>query len=416
MNVNVARKVLGVGTINFVLFKMYCNAKVPKLTAQKIDETAMSSIKNYVTQFPSPGLMVSGNKTTGIGFSLGLYPPSLRENEKFKSSLVDLRLYATDYTKMKELEFFGEVVSKSLKEQDPNLLAQFRREQMTDTNGICLKIRDKPVIFGINPKKTENLKTVMSFLHERLNSGDEFWTKDGEIIRTLKKIHKIFFNEVFTDIAIGLFRQKNASVFKPEDFAENPFNLLKKYGGTKEDFNVLEDVFTRAVKGGGEEIFDKLTPEELAVFQKIAYIPPKRNEVDSLMQEFEKEFKILYQTSKENGEIDYIKLAAFAHQKIVGIHPFEDGNGRVARAMMNSLLIQGGYCPIVFYNNDAYTEEVEIAQKQGSVDSFEAYLRTCIKTTKVAFKRLLTTANMPIKEDGDPMSLPIHSGYPPKQN
>ena len=36
-------------------------------------------------------------------------------------------------------------------------------------------------------------------------------------------------------------------------------------------------------------------------------------------------------------------MAAVFHHKLVAIHPFDDGNGRVARLLMNLLLIQKGY-------------------------------------------------------------------------
>lgn len=35
-----------------------------------------------------------------------------------------------------------------------------------------------------------------------------------------------------------------------------------------------------------------------------------------------------------------------AHYRLIAIHPFEDGNGRVARLLMNLLLIRGGYPPV----------------------------------------------------------------------
>jgi len=36
-----------------------------------------------------------------------------------------------------------------------------------------------------------------------------------------------------------------------------------------------------------------------------------------------------------------------AHEKLVTIHPFSDGNGRTARLLMNLLLIKGGFPPVV---------------------------------------------------------------------
>jgi Fic family protein len=41
-----------------------------------------------------------------------------------------------------------------------------------------------------------------------------------------------------------------------------------------------------------------------------------------------------------------VRLAAFAHRKLVDIHPFADGNGRTARLLMNLILVNRGY-PIV---------------------------------------------------------------------
>ena len=40
-----------------------------------------------------------------------------------------------------------------------------------------------------------------------------------------------------------------------------------------------------------------------------------------------------------------VEFAALFHKKFVFIHPFKDGNGRVARLLMNTALIQDGYLP-----------------------------------------------------------------------
>lgn len=42
-----------------------------------------------------------------------------------------------------------------------------------------------------------------------------------------------------------------------------------------------------------------------------------------------------------------IELAAFAHHELVRIHPFIDGNGRVARLLCNLILMKHGYTPIM---------------------------------------------------------------------
>lgn len=40
-----------------------------------------------------------------------------------------------------------------------------------------------------------------------------------------------------------------------------------------------------------------------------------------------------------------VEFAALLHKKFVFIHPYKDGNGRVARLLMNAVLIQDGYLP-----------------------------------------------------------------------
>jgi Fic family protein len=59
--------------------------------------------------------------------------------------------------------------------------------------------------------------------------------------------------------------------------------------------------------------------------------------------------------------------AAFAaHHRLVDIHPFNDGNGRTARLLMNLLLIRGGYPPVAVRPEDrlAYIHSLQQAQAQ----------------------------------------------------
>ena len=55
---------------------------------------------------------------------------------------------------------------------------------------------------------------------------------------------------------------------------------------------------------------------------------------------------------------EYISEVANIHYKLTVLHPFNDGNGRVARAFMNWLLRLRGLCPIYIdsSNKDEYLE------------------------------------------------------------
>lgn len=54
-----------------------------------------------------------------------------------------------------------------------------------------------------------------------------------------------------------------------------------------------------------------------------------------------------YRTEREQGTAHPVMLAATLHYKFVRIHPFDDGNGRVARLLMNLVLLQHGLPPAV---------------------------------------------------------------------
>lgn len=54
-----------------------------------------------------------------------------------------------------------------------------------------------------------------------------------------------------------------------------------------------------------------------------------------------------YQAEEAKGELDPLDLAALFHYRYIRIHPFEDGNGRIARLMMNYILARHGYPLIV---------------------------------------------------------------------
>lgn len=61
-------------------------------------------------------------------------------------------------------------------------------------------------------------------------------------------------------------------------------------------------------------------------------------------QDIENEMKVLFEwIVSERNDYHPVDFAATLHKKFVFIHPFIDGNGRLARLLMNTALIQDGY-------------------------------------------------------------------------
>jgi cell filamentation protein, protein adenylyltransferase len=73
---------------------------------------------------------------------------------------------------------------------------------------------------------------------------------------------------------------------------------------------------------------------------------------------------------------DTPQTAFTAHRRLVRIHPFNDGNGRTARLLMNLVLIRGGYPPITVRPEDrhAYIRALEQWQSGLGKETFDSLL------------------------------------------
>jgi len=94
---------------------------------------------------------------------------------------------------------------------------------------------------------------------------------------------------------------------------------------------------------------------------------PSPAEVPALMGDFARSL---------NGAAATPETAFTAHRRLVDIHPFNDGNGRSARLLMNLILIRGGYPPVAVRPQDraAYIDALQQAQSGHGHGAFERLL------------------------------------------
>lgn len=103
------------------------------------------------------------------------------------------------------------------------------------------------------------------------------------------------------------------------------------------------------------EIFYFATPEET---------PAKMEELINL-----------FRTKKSEIETNPILLAAEFHYKFIRIHPFDDGNGRTARILMNFILMQYGYPPVIIKTEDKTNYFAALQQGDaGLIEQFVEYI------------------------------------------
>ena len=82
-----------------------------------------------------------------------------------------------------------------------------------------------------------------------------------------------------------------------------------------------------------------------------------------------------YRTKEREGEHPIIIAATF-HYRFVRIHPFDDGNGRMARLLMNMILIKHGYTVSLIRHDDrdGYLGQLEKADKTEDLTEFINYI------------------------------------------
>jgi len=93
---------------------------------------------------------------------------------------------------------------------------------------------------------------------------------------------------------------------------------------------------------------------------------------------------------RQKQDVDGVQLAFEVHFRFVSIHPFADGNGRVARLLMNYILAYYGLPMLIVFKSDRlkYIDTLYKAQENGNVIPFYTFmLRQYIKFLKYEIKR-----------------------------
>ncbi|MCC8146059.1 MAG: Fic family protein [Bacteroidales bacterium] len=125
--------------------------------------------------------------------------------------------------------------------------------------------------------------------------------------------------------------------------------------------------------------------------EKIHYEAPRPESLETEMNAFLDWF------NKENS-MDVVLKSAIAHFRFVTIHPFDDGNGRIARAVTDMLLAQSDESPQRFYSmsnqilneRKKYYEILENAQRgNGDITEWLEWFLLCLERALVNSENVL---------------------------
>jgi Fic family protein len=136
--------------------------------------------------------------------------------------------------------------------------------------------------------------------------------------------------------------------------------LLEKMADGKKEITEIDVLNLHAV------ILDKISPQDAGFYRHeqvfiegSKVVLPNWRKVPELMKSV-----YLMLNDKSKG-IEAIKSATKLHHEIVRIHPFVDGNGRLARLLMNLRLMRSDFPPTILRRNErrAYYTALEKADK-----------------------------------------------------
>ena len=157
------------------------------------------------------------------------------------------------------------------------------------------------------------------------------------------------------------------------------FTLTKNAGITEEDIKKLHFLF-----------YSGIDAENAGVYRKIrVFISGSEHKLPApeKLPELMKKFAEKYSNFKQNEHP--IQTAAQIHKDFVFIHPFIDGNGRIARLLMNLVLINAGF-PITIIPpilRSEYMNSLEKAHKDDK--TFIEFISKSVKQAQLEYLRLL---------------------------
>ena len=143
----------------------------------------------------------------------------------------------------------------------------------------------------------------------------------------------------------------------------------------------------KSIKAIHSKLFWNIHPEIAGKYKIVDVIVS--NSPTSNWKDVSKEMESLLNWFNENKNKIYSPLLALEfHWRFEAIHPFEDGNGRVGRILLNAFLIEKGYSPAIYFteNHVSYCNAINKARSGNKFPLAKHFVESTIKTEKAIEK------------------------------
>lgn len=235
----------------------------------------------------------------------------------------------TESLRDRELELLWEVWAKEENRLDPELVRDFNarlaREWAIETG----------IIEGVYTLDRGITQTLIKRGIESAYISHDASNRDPELVARIIQAH--------ADVLEGLFAFVNGERELSTGYIKELHAALLRYQDTVEVFDQFGRAFeTRLERGLYKEMPNNPTRADGSLHQ---YCPPEHvaSEMDRLIQ--------MHREHDERGIRPHVE-AAWLHHAFTQIHPLQDGNGRVARALASLIFIKRGFFPLVVNRDD----------------------------------------------------------------
>ena len=248
-----------------------------------------------------------------------------------------------------------------------NRIEKLYKERVVNTPGLTQEIKEKIAkvdftrqLLGKKPplekehSRQREEEFLIEFIHESNRLADSQLNLQ-ETTAIIKKGH----------VASGKSLHEHLAVVNHQD----AMFLLRELIEEGKDFSVstilkLHRILYRGIDRENAGKYREITPP----VKDHLYQLPAHQKVAKLLQKYVNFYH------KEEGKLHPVLLAAMLHQRFLKIQPFADGNGRVARLIMNYILLRHGYAIVTIkgdsFSRQIYENTLEKAQVDHKSDGF----------------------------------------------